>query len=198
MDSISVPMAIIDLIPVALFFATAVILQKDLYNKVGKVAFALLTTGSVMVLIGGIYKAGWKVLYALNICDYQIINNAFFPIQGPGFMLFFIGLLLCHRKKPNVSALAVVPYTSNLPFIIMQVVGLGGAQLLLAIRAIKAKKKAAAALFIISFIFMLGMGYLGSKFDSSSKMNWIAQVTNIISEGALLSGVLLIHETLTQ
>ena len=41
---------------------------------------------------------------------------------------------------------------------------------------------------------MLGMGYLGSRFDSSSKMNWIAQLTNIVSQGALLLGVIILHK----
>lgn len=194
MNSISVPMAIIDFIPVLLFFITAVILQRDLYYKMSKGAFALLAAGSIMVLIGGIYKAGWKILYALEICDYQAINTAFFPMQGPGFLLFFLGLLMSKDKKRETAALAVVPYTSNLPFIIMQVIGLGGAQMVLMVKALKLKKKNAAILFIVSFIFMLGMGYLGSKFDSSSKMNWIAQVTNIISEAALLAGVMILHK----
>lgn len=194
MNGISVPMAIVDFIPVLLFFITAVILQRDLYYKMNKGAFALLAAGSIMVLIGGIYKAGWKILYALEICDFQAINTAFFPMQGPGFLLFFLGLLFSGNKKKDTSALAVVPYVSNLPFIIMQVIGLGGAQLTLMVKALKLKKKNAAILFVVSFIFMLGMGYLGSKFDSSSKMNWIAQVTNIISEAALLAGVIILHK----
>ena len=187
-------MAIIDFIPVLLFFITAIILQRDLYYKMSKGAFALLAAGSIMVLIGGIYKAGWKILYALEICDYQAINTAFFPMQGPGFLLFFLGLLFSGNKRKDTAAVAAVPYTSNLPFIIMQVIGLGGAQMVLMVKALKLKKKNAAILFIVSFIFMLGMGYLGSKFDSSSKMNWIAQVTNIISEAALLAGVVILHK----
>jgi hypothetical protein len=41
---------------------------------------------------------------------------------------------------------------------------------------------------------MLAMGYLGSKFDNSSSMNWIAQATNIVSQAALLVGVLIMHK----
>ena len=56
------------------------------------------------------------------------------------------------------------------------------------------KKGNAVICFAVSFIFMLGMGYLGSRFDSSSKMNWIAQLTNIVSQGALLLGVIILHK----
>jgi len=41
---------------------------------------------------------------------------------------------------------------------------------------------------------MLGMGYLSAKFDDSSNMHWMAQITNIISNGSLLVGVLMLHK----
>ena len=196
MNGISVPMAAADFIPVVLFFITAIILQRDLYHKMSKRSFALLAAGSIMVFIGGTYKALWKLLYALNVCDFQAMNNAFFPMQGPGFLMFCTGLMGNIGKQNDKTALALVPavYTSNVIFIIMQTIGLSGAQTVLTLMALKMRKKSAALCFIISFVFMLGMGYLGSRFDSSSTMNWIAQLTNIVSEGALLAGVMILHE----
>lgn len=85
MNGITVPMAVVDFIPVALFFASAVLLQRDLYSKMVKGAFALLATGSTMVLIGGIFKAGWKILYALGICDYTLLDASFSPCRDPAF-----------------------------------------------------------------------------------------------------------------
>lgn len=195
MNGISVPMAVIDFIPVVLFFITAVILQRDLYNRMSKGAFALLAAGSIMVFIGGTYKALWKLLYALNVCDFTTLDNAMFPMQGPGFLLVFISLLGSNRNKGSrLYAAAPAVYASNLIFIIMQVVGLGGTQAMLAIRSVKMKKTNALICFILSFIFMLGMGYLGSKFDDSSKMHWIAQLTNIVSQGTLLAGTMILHK----
>ena len=192
MNGISVPMAIIDFIPVVLFFITAVVLQRDLYNKMSKGAFALLAAGSIMVFFGGTYKALWKLLYALNVCDFTTLNNALFPMQGPGFLLVCLSLL-GNRNSKKVYAVAPAVYASNLIFIIIQVVGLGGTQAMLAIRSVKMKKTNALICFVLSFIFMLGMGYLGSKFDDSSRMHWIAQVTNIVSQGTLLAGTMILH-----
>ena len=36
MNGISVPMAVVDFIPVVMFFLAAVILQRDLYSKMSK------------------------------------------------------------------------------------------------------------------------------------------------------------------
>ena len=57
MNGITVTMALVDFVPVLLFFAAAVLLQRDLYDKMVKGAYALLATGSIMVLISGIFKA---------------------------------------------------------------------------------------------------------------------------------------------
>ena len=53
----SVPMAIVDFIPVGLFLAAAVILQRDLYNKMSKGAFALFSAGTITVFVAGCFKA---------------------------------------------------------------------------------------------------------------------------------------------
>ena len=109
MNGITVPMAIVDFIPVVLFFAAAVLLQRDLYNKMVKGAYALLATGSVMVLIGGLFKAGWKILYALSICDYPLLENSFFPMQGPGFLL----VIVLPKMKASIATVAIMTYLNN-------------------------------------------------------------------------------------
>lgn len=198
MNGITVPMAVVDFIPVALFFASAVLLQRDLYGKMVKGAFALLATGSTMVLIGGIFKAGWKILYALGICDYTLLDASFFPLQGPGFLLVFLalaGMFTRYNRRHVLHSAAVVPvYTSSIPFVVMQTLGCAGAQWTLFAIALKMKKRGAAALFVVAFVFMLGMGYLSATFDDSSSMHWVAQCTNIVSQGALLGGTVLLHK----
>ncbi len=199
MNGINVSMALVDFIPVLLFSVSAVILARDLYNKMVKGAFALLAAGAVMVLISGLYKAAWKILYALNICDFVALDIAFFPIQAPGFLLVFISLIAMLTRKEKSSlplcGVGMVPvYNSNLLFIVGQTLGCAGTQWLLFVIARRMKRPLAMILFITSFITMLGMGYLSAKFDDSSTMHWIAQFTNIVSQGALLGGVMMLHK----
>ncbi len=203
MNGITIPMAIVDFIPVGLFFAAAVILQRDLYNKMVKGAYALLASGSILVLISGIYKAGWKILYAIGLSDFQALDISFFPMQAPGFLLVFLSLLgmftrynkVAGKKNTEImgAAAAVPVYTGNIPFVMVQVVGCAGTKWCLFAMALRMKKKAAALLFVVSFVFMLGMGYLSSQFDDTSSMHWVAQCVNIVSQGALLAGVLILH-----
>lgn len=193
-------MAIIDFIPVLLFFISTLYLQKDFYLLMKKYVFAMLAAGSYLVLISGIYKAVWKLLYAFKICDYKALNISFFPMQAPGFFLVFVSILIyiLNKNKTNsniVSSLIIVPvYSSNMLFIAVQAIGCGGMQICLMFIAKERKQVLAFLFFFLSFIAMLVMGYLGAKFDNSSTMNWIAQIDNIISQGALLIGVKIMHK----
>lgn len=194
MNGITVTMAIVDFIPVVLFFVAAVLLQNDLYSKLSKFKYTLLSAGSLMIFIGGALKATWKILYALNICDYQALDISFFPFQGIGFMLVFLSLTSICSKKFN-KAYSVVPvFLSNMPFVILQVIGCAGTQFMLMRKSLQMKKKSAFVMYVIAFIFMLGMGYLSAKFDDTSSMHWMAQCTNIISQGAFLGGTVILHK----
>lgn len=99
MNGITIPMAIMDFIPVCLFFAAALILQRDLYNKMVKGAFALLAAGSIMVLLSGIYKALWKILYAMGVCDYTALDVAFSPSRPLALCWYSWGWWPCWCAK---------------------------------------------------------------------------------------------------
>lgn len=203
-NGISVLMAIIDFIPVLLFFTATIILQKDFYDKMVKGAYSLLAAGSIMVLLGGFFKVTWKILYALEICDFTVLNKSLFVIQGPGFFLVFCSLLSVLLRngleiKKTTALAAVVPvYSSNLLFFVVMILGSSGVLTCLFTLCGKLKKRSAQICFVISVIFMLAMGYLESKFDDSSKMNWIAQLTNILNQGVLLLGTCLMHKAIKE
>ena len=193
MNGITLQMAIMDFIPVLLYLFSMIILQMHYSDEMSHTRFALLSAGTAMVFFGGLYKALWKALYALNICDFVTLENSLFPLQAPGFILVFLSFLGFKEQPASkyfalVAPVAPAVYSSNLIFIIMQTLGCGGTQLLLSIRSFKNKRGFAGVMFILSFITMLGMGYLSAKFDSSSTMNWIAQCTNTASQLFLLIG----------
>ena len=91
----SIPMALADFIPVVLFLIASFTLMHDLYHMMSKGAFALFAAGMIVILTAGFYKASWKLLYAMNICDFTALNQSFFPMQSTGFMLGGIGMPAC-------------------------------------------------------------------------------------------------------
>lgn len=197
MKDFSISMSLVDYIPVIFFGIGAVLLMRDLYNKMSKGAFALFAAGTINVFCAGALKATYKLLYATGTCDFEALNNMFFPVQSIGFLLAGIGLLamICHKQSKN-TLLAVAPpvFSGTFVFVGLMVAGLGLMDAVLCILAAKLKKPAVIALFALSFICSLCMGYLSSQDFAKASMNWIAEGVNVVGQGTFLAGTVLLHK----
>ena len=197
MYNVSVPMALVDYIPVFLFGAAAMILQLDLYSKMPKYAFATFAAGTINIFMAGFLKATWKLLYGAGICDFQALNTLFLPLQSLGFLLAGMGLILMLTQKKSKNALlAVAPpiFGGTLVFILVMVLGLAGICTVLSIVAVKMKKKHAVIFFILSFVCSMGMGYMASHDSTSAIVNWIEQGINCVGQGMMFAGAWTLHK----
>lgn len=193
----TLPMAIVDYIPVILFLMAAMTLLHDLYHMMSKGAFALLAAGLIVISVAGFYKATWKLLYALNICDFAALNTSFFPMQATGFMLGGIGmlaLLFFPQKKGAYVAAAPVVFNGTMIFVVFTILGTCSIWGGLAAIAAKMKKKNIVILLLVSLFCMLGMGYLSSKDFSNPLMNWIGEGVNLLGMVLFFSSVRLLHQ----
>ncbi len=197
MNDFSVSMALVDYIPVICFAIAAVILLRDLYNKMSKGAFALFSAGVIDVTLAGALKATWKLLYATGACNFEALDAMFFPVQSIGFLLAGVGILaMLVHKQTKGSLLAVAPpvFAGTFVFVGLMVAGLGIMDAVLCILATKLKKPALIAVFALSFVCSLCMGYLSSQDFAQASMNWIAEGVNVVGQGTLLAGAYLLHK----
>ena len=185
----TIELALVDYIPVILFAIAGVILARDLKNKMGGLNFLLFNLGVWGVFAAGACKATWKLLIAANVADIQILNKMFFPTQSIGFLLAGLGLIFMLIAKKNR-----LYGVNTFVFIGMMVAGLGIMDVCLSVLAGKLKKGGAVALFIISFVCSLCMGYLSSRDFTEAIWNWIAQSINILGQGTLLLGAISLHK----
>lgn len=206
MYDFTVGMALVDYIPVIFFAIGAVILIKDLYNKMSKAAFALFSAGVIDVICAGALKATWKLLAATNVCDFSPLNAMFFPVQSIGFLLAGVGVILMLAEKKSALNAVAAPvllavlanaapeeYKGTFIFVGLMVAGLGCLDVSLAILAKRVGKPALIAVFVVSFVCSLGMGYLSSKSFAEASMNWIAEGVNVVGQGTFLLGAYLLH-----
>ena len=187
-------MGLMDFVPVAFFGVTAVILLRDLYNKMNIGTFVLLAAGSVNVFMAGFCKALWKLLYAANICDFTALEQMFLPVNSIGLLMVGLALIgmLCTKRK--TLSVAPVVFGGSMVFIMMMVVGLGGMCAVMSILAAKMKKKGTIVLFVLSFVCAMGMGYMSSKDSSLAWVNWVEQSINTVSQLCLMLGVITLHK----
>ena len=181
----TVPMALADFVPVILFGISAALLIRDLENKMTKGTFVCLVFGACVGFLAGFLKALYKLLIALGVGAFEVLNDIFLPLQSSGLLLtgLAIVLMLALRKKAALMA----PLTGG--FIGMMVLGLGGMCAGLSVIAAKMKKKALIAVFVLCFFCYMGMGYLAAKKDGSAASNWIEQGVNTLGQILLLLGV---------
>ena len=137
MYEFTVPMGLMDFVPVALFGITAVLLQRDLYNKMPKYAFACFAAGTVNIFLAGFLKALWKLLYAAGVCDFQVFNAMFMPVNSIGFLLAGLGIILMFPIRKRMLAVAPPVFSGTFVFISMMVLGLGAICTCLSILAVK-------------------------------------------------------------
>ena len=190
----TVPMALVDYIPVCCFLIASIVLQRTLYAEMSKGAFALFAAGTIMVFVAGFFKATWKLLYAFGICDFQALNQSFFPMQSTGFLLAGLGCvaLAFFRQQADGSrgalagAAAPAAFKGTFVFVAAMVAGVALMDFSLAKIARKRGAALAATLFAVAFVFALGMGYLSSKDFANPAMNWIAEGVNVCGQAIFL------------
>ena len=197
MYNVSIPMALVDYIPVIFFGVSMVLLQRDLYNKMFKGAYALFAAGTIDVFCAGFLKATWKLLYAAGVCDFEILNHMMMPLQSIGFLLIGAGLvgMLCWKRKDAVMlSAAPAVFSGTFVFIILMVLGLGCLCTVLSILAARMKKKGIIVLFVLAFLCYMGMGYMSSQDSTLSWVNWVEQSINCVGQGLMMIGVILLHK----
>ena len=213
-EDYSILMGIVDLIPVILFAIAGCIIIKELFNKLKKPFAVLLCSGVTLSLTAGLFKAIWKILLSLNVCDFYPFDVMFLPTQSLGFILMGIGLLsLLFEKKKDMVATNVVtlPLLSfvilstpakqengSMVFIAVLVIGELMIATALSYLAIKNKKWICLVLFIVSCIGLITMGAmkpLSTKLNMDvTTANWVEEAINIVAQSTLLVGCYLLSK----
>lgn len=191
MKEFTIPMALVDYIPVILFLLGTNLFAKDFKHAMSKLTYCLFRIGTLMVFIAGAIKATYKLTYALGLGDFIWMSNQFFSNQAFGFLLAGIGLTVAAVKYKKNRAYALIP---TMGLVGIMIIGLGAMDASLAYISSKMKKPSALICFIVSFFLSLAMGYLSTKNFDSAAMNWIAQFVNICGQLLLFVGCKILHK----
>ena len=207
-EDYSLIMGLVDLVPVILFALAGCILIKVLFNELKKPFVALLCSGVTLGLTAGTFKAIWKILLSLNICDFYPFDVMFMPTQALSLVLMGVGLLSMlfdknfRSSKVNVVALPILAIVlagspaplvnGNVAFIALLIIGELMIAVSLSFLAVKNKNWLCLALFIVFAIFLIIMGAmkpLSTKMGLSvTAANWIEESINIVAQASLLLG----------
>lgn len=190
MKEYSLIMGLTDYISVILFAVAGGILIKMLYQKSALQHFVLLTGGFLFAGFAGFCKATYKTLYGGGICDFRILNNVHMFLLSVGMCMAgyaLIGITSRKNHRLNIYSASPVAVNSNMPFIIMNVIG--AVAIFAGIVRLAKKLKSKAAVFFVSGYFIVEMiaGFVGSRADfDKSAVNWIGQGLQTLATFMLL------------
>ncbi len=196
MDNWNLPLAIVDAVPVVLFFVACVELMKVFYARMSPVQYSMFASGGILVFLAGMMKVVWKFLYVMKICDYTLLSDSFFPVQSAGFILLALGMSSFVKKKKKKKAqadydtLSAVPVVmTKMPFIMMTFLGTTLFYGSLTALGIKRKNKMIVLFFIGAYAFDMIQVAMATKFDDASPlMHWLAEMVNTLAQLSLWLG----------
>ena len=206
MDNWNLPLALLDAVPVVLFFIACIELMKIFYAKMSPVQYSMFASGGIFVFLAGMMKVVWKFLYVMEICDYTLLSDAFFPVQSTGFILLSLGMsgFVKKQKKKTTQAdyeaFSAVPVVlTKMPFIMMTFLGTTVFYGSLTALGIKRKNKMIVLFFIGAYAFDMIQVALATKFDDASPlMHWLAEMINTIAQLSLWLGAKRMREEYTE
>ncbi len=191
MKEFSILMALVDYIPVILYFLATNMAAKDLKHRMNTVQSVSFRIGTLMVAVAGALKATYKLIYALGLGDIEWMSNQFFANQAIGFLIAGIAMAIVAMSKRQKRINGFIP---TMALVGIMVVGLCATDASLAYFAAKLKKGNALACFIISFFLCMAMGYMSSRSFDQAYMNWAAEGINIVGQGLLYLGCIILHK----
>lgn len=216
MEMPSVPLAIEAFIPVILlglgmFFIARLLARLD--RNCGHLA----SLGFVLITLGGLLQALWKVILATTGLNIPVLNHSLPILIAPGFVLVAWALWNTFYRGPSGTPVWVVP-------VIIIVVGCGAAAinalskggqrwfyillglvmlaqtataLLLAWQAWQRDLQPTASLFIFYLIIVIAQSGIVQMLPSSIILLWIEQISATVAYGAFAYGAWQLEQTIT-
>lgn len=196
-------LAVEDFVPVLLTGAGAALLIGPLRSHGARTARTA-AAGTALVLLGGLSKATWKLLVAMDGPDVAFMNKALFPCLSAGFLLLAHAVLTlptdgrdpaAGRRPPPLWGLAAVWLAAGAAGLLLRSTA---AHLVLAIMAVTVcavrlillarsdgdiPAAAAGGLWLTG---MYALGPLAARPDQSVALQWVEQSANTLTQGAFV------------
>jgi len=189
-----VSLAILDYLPNLAFLVGGFFLVRIAAMAKGKKCSRMVMAGALLITLGGLLKATWKLLYASGVGDFQTMSQVQFILLAPGFLALAVAVILIARKRAKASEIPVAAMAAwKMPFLLVMTVCSLGAHGILTYISLKRGAKLAAVGFIFAFLGVLMMGGLAST-EQTLTMQWIEESINSIGQLGFMAGSILLFK----
>lgn len=195
METYPISLAIFDFLPTTAFLIGAFFLVKIGLVCRGRKCSRMFMAGSLLIFLGGSFKAIWKLLVAMNVADIQWMSQGQFVFSSVGFLAVFVAVLYMIRTRrhllPNGALLSMAVW--KIPLLFLLTLTSLGAEGILAYMSFRRKVPLAAAGFVVGVLGILAMGALASA-EQSLVMQWIEEIINAAGQLGFMVGSILLYQ----
>lgn len=194
----SVALAIDDFVPVGLAGAACLLLARALTRRVEGVRVPAYV-GAVLVFLGGLVKAVWKLVVATGGPDLAWLESGLFVLLAPGFTLLVVALVGAYRGRvldwwlPAAGVLAVVALSavleSTAPLLVLTILAATAVGALAIALALRSHDRVAVALFGLQMTAAFALVPFAAPPQTEAKQ-WAEQSINTVGQLAFLLGAL--------
>jgi hypothetical protein len=197
METYPISLALFDFVPTLAFLVGAFFLVRISLicrgNRTGRMVMA----GTLLVFLGGFFKATWKLLYTTGTADIVWMNQGQFVFSAIGFLGMCVAVILMVRGRKKADASKAGPVMAmaawKIPFLFVMTVASLGAEGILATLAFRRKARAAAIGFVIGVLGILAMGALASA-EQTIVMQWVEESVNTVGQLGFMAGCILLYQ----
>ena len=169
LPEVTLSLAIYDYLPILIWVAGSYFLVDAIREDINRVFFYyILILSLVLVCIGGILKATWKLLIAIADINLFLLSDIQFPLMGTGFLLLFISLLSLLLQKKDIQKKKFAIGVFKKSFLPVMVIGSIGSTICLMLIAKRKKAFLALIFYSIFLVVSTSMGYIGSRIVANS------------------------------
>ncbi len=208
MENYTLSLALFDYVPVFLSGIGLYFITKWITSRRADLA-TMAAVGSVLIFLGGFFKATWKLIWVLAQVDINILEHSLFVLLGSGFIV--LACALGKSLKENAAASWNLPLSllalallltvgANMGQINVTIVGivittLGNAYFSIRLTAhcFSRKEYLPAALILGNFILILFQGAIARTEGHTVDQQWLAEINNTAAQGVFALGAWLIH-----
>jgi hypothetical protein len=194
-------LSLFDFVPNLAFLVGAFFLVRTALLLRGKWCARMLMAGTLLIFLGGLLKAVWKLLYTVGAGDVRVFSEAQFVLLAPGFLAMLVAAVLMarrerrpeHEERPALETRLVPAIAAwKLPFLAVMTVASVAALGVLAYLAIRKGMLLVGALFVLAAVATLSLGGLAGG-EQTVARQWLAEGTNTVGQLAFALGAFLLY-----
>ena len=190
-ESYSIGLALMDYVPNIAFLIGAFYLVRIIVSARGKACSRMVMAGAILIALGGLLKATWKLLYAADAGNFQFLSQVQFTLIAPGFLALAVAVIILARKRSKKATPLAAVVAWKVPFLAIMTICSMAANGILTYISFKRGAKLAAIGYILAFLALIAMGGMASA-EQSVAMQWIEESINSIGQiGFMFGGILL-------